>query len=323
MASRVDSDRRDFATRQRAVAQSPAVDEVAGDLPQPGSPPFEGIDLIAADALSDLGFDDATIKLILLGPRHVSIHQIGNPQLPGEVHHGEEGTLEKEPPEARPPRPAPRPEDLYWPTPFGQAAIVQAVWANLHGDPMALAEISKGLADVPPVLRAYLAAAIVAGQRDYVGLEKWKTEFDREQAKLEAARSKQTKETESAVAAVVGAAAAAANAIPAVGQVVSAALALGLAIREALISAFPVPGRQAVDQIRDGHEGTDTFWGLRSTSDGAALVQERYRTAKQWVVQDPVAFQLPPVPLRTAFAFAPTTDDFKEAASKLGLYPNE
>lgn len=322
MASRVDSDRLDFAVRQRALSAAgrAATPQTEVDPTIGGSPPFEGIDLVAADALSELGWDAPTIRLILSGPDHVSIHEIANHSVAGTVDEGQPGSVIDQETDGPPASTAPtRPKALYWASSYGQAAIVQAIWADLHGDPIALADLGKNLKELPPVLQAYLLAAIEAGQGGYVELEKWLADFGRQQSALQASMSSSTREREAAVAAAIRVAAAAASTVRVVGPALAVLLALGLAIREALIGAFPTPAREREDQTSGGHEGVDLFFGIRSASDSSLLIQDRYRLAKQWVVEDATAFQLPPVPLRAAFPFAPNTDEFHDAADKLGL----
>lgn len=346
MTNRV-SDAVDFAARSsaRAAANRAAV---PGNIPPPvvpkatvaavntdpppdfpaGSPPYRGEDLVAADGLAELGWDADSIHKFLAGPDHASIHELANPKLPGQVFHGTAGsTADAETYEPSPEEPPEVPADsdsapevvelasLYWPTAYGQGAIVHAIWSSLHGEPAALIELADNVKSLPPVLLAYVKAASVAGKRDYIDLEKWMAAFDQKEARAAAERNKETKEREAAIGSAIAAAAAAANAIPVVGQVISVGLALSLAIREALLGAFPLPSRKAADQVHDGYEGGTCYAGISWTAE-----RHDYLHTKQWVVQDPVASQLPTVPLRTAFPFAPTIQDVQAAIRELKLY---
>lgn len=351
MTNRV-SDAVDFAARSAARAAASRA-AVAGTVPTPelpkatvqeadtgptsdvpsGSPPYRGEDLVAADGLAELGWDADSIHKLLSGPDHASIHELANPKLPGQVFHGTPGeTGDAEADEPSPDEPSPKeagetsgdsdsapdvvePASLYWPTAYGQGVIVHAIWSSLHGEPAALIELADNVKALPPVLQAYVKAASVAGKRDYVDLEKWMAAFDQKEARAAAERNKETKDREAAIGSAIAAAAAAVNAIPVVGQAISVALALSLAIREALLGAFPLPSRKAADQVHDGYEGGTCYAGISWTAE-----RHDYLHTKQWVVQDPVASQLPTVPLRTAFPFAPTIRDFQAAVRELKLY---
>ena len=124
------------------------------------------------------------------------------------------------------------------------------------------------------------------------------------------------------VVAAVATAAASANAVPVVGQVVSALLALGLAIGVAITESNALPVRKAEDQIRPGYEGVRLFFGFPVEAPKNPY-EDAYQTLKQAVVQDAVAFLLPVVPARTRFDFAPRLSAFQEAAHELGLYPED
>lgn len=67
--------------------------------------------------------------------------------------------------------------------------------------------------------------------------------------------------------------------------------------------------------MHDGYEGGTCYAGISWTAE-----RHDYLHTKQWVVQDPVAAQLPTVPLRTAFPFAPTIRDVQAAVRELKLY---
>jgi hypothetical protein len=107
-----------------------------------------------------------------------------------------------------------------------------------------------------------------------------------------------------------------------VGQVVSAVLALGLAIGTAITEAYALPVRKAEDQIRPGYEGSRVFFGFPVETQ-ANPYEDPYQQLKQAVVQDAVAFSLPVVRPRTRFDFAPRLSAFQEAAHDLGLYPED
>lgn len=211
----------------------------------------------------------------------------------------------------------------------GQKEIADAVWANVNaGDPLPLTAIARKLKTLPGPLQAYLLAASRDVKRCLKDLQAWKRDFDRAQRDADAGRGKNRKEGEGIAGAAAGvvtavaAAAAAANAVPVVGQVVSALMALGLAIGVAIAEANTLPVRKAEDQIRPGYEGLTVFWGFPVEAPENSYANP-FLTLKQAVVQDDVAFSLPAVPPRTRFDFAPRLAAFQEAAHELGLYPED
>lgn len=236
--------------------------------------------------------------------------------------------------EARPAR-APRPRKPATPpgvpvdvtgAEIGQKSIVDAVWASLtQGDPTPLAAIARQLPALTGELRAYVLAAGREGQRVYKDLQAYIKDFDTKAREAEAAINSQNHEGEviaggvTGVIGAVAAAAAAANAVPVVGQVVSAVLALGLAIGVALTEGFKIERRKAADQVRDGYEGVNVFFGL-GVAAPTGPYDDVFKELKSYVTRDPVAFALPAVPQRTAFPFAPMYNAFREAATELHLY---
>ncbi len=210
--------------------------------------------------------------------------------------------------------------------PIAQKTIVDAVWASVtKGDPTPLARVTTQLSALPGPVRAYLLAAAREGPKVYKETQQWIKQFTADQKEKAAQRDKAANEdkaigsaTVTAIAAVA-AAAASANAVPVVGQVVSAVLALGLAIAVALTEKYKLPERRAEDQIRSGYEGVSVFFGLGIDPDSNPNVDTRY-VLRRRVVLDEVAFALPEVPQRTEFPFAPSYLAFKEAAEELRLY---
>lgn len=237
------------------------------------------------------------------------------------------------PPEPKPPEPKPADDSGDRPTgldllgePIAQKTIVDAVWASVtKGDPTPLATVARQLSALPGPVRAYVLAASREGPKVYKETQRWIKEFTADQEDKAAQRDKDAKDgkavataTTTAIAAVA-AAAASANAVPVVGQVVSAVLALGLAIAVALTEAYKLPERRAEDQIRSGYEGVSVFFGLGIDPDPNPNVDTRY-VLRRRVVLDEVAFALPSVPQRTEFPFTPSYLAFKEAAVELRLY---
>lgn len=207
-----------------------------------------------------------------------------------------------------------------------QADIIDAIWLNLHGDPAKLVLIAQNFESLSGPLQAYVSAAASAGRSFLIDLNKWIADFDRAQAKAQKERSEEENKKRGVVHAVAGAAAAAANSIPVVGQVISLAIAAGVAISEALLAAFPLPLRQGADQVIDAYEGLDAFWGISydvEPNEEPALRQDRFLAAKQAVVQDPVATELPIPRDRSRYKFTPTISQYRRAAHELGLYPGE
>ena len=278
-----------------------------------------------AAKLRMLGWSSEDIDKILAGPQQSSIHDIAGEQVRAwSVKTVEAATVPEEESVVPPVKPAPV-NSLG----IGQKQIADAVWASVNsGDPIPLAAIARQLKALSQPLQAYLLAASLDVKRFYKDLNAWKADFDRAQKEAEAQRKSDGNEAKglagagTTVVAAVGTAAAAANAVPIVGQVVSAALAVGLAVAVAIVEANPLPVRKSADQIRPGYEGTSVFWGFfREPTDDPS--EDSYKTLKDAVVQDAVAFSLPQVPQKTPFDFAPRLSAFQEAAHQLGLYPED
>lgn len=276
----------------------------------------------AAGELAKLGWDAARIDKILAGPAQSSIHDIAGLR----VRASSVDTVDAV---AVPDVPA-RSEDaeLGYSGP-AQKEIADAVWANLTaGDPLPLATIARQLKKLPGPIQAYLLASSREAKRFYKDLQAWKQDFDRAQREAETGRGKDRKQGEASagaaagVIAAVATAAAAANAVPVVGQAISALMALGLAIGTAIAEANALPVRKAEDQTRPGYEGVTVFWGFPVEAPEGPYANP-FRTLKQAVVQDDLAFSLPAVPPRTRFDFAPRLAAFQEAAHALRLYPGE
>lgn len=285
-----------------------------------------GAALTTAQTLRRLGWPSAAIDKILAGPERSSIHDIAGRSIRAQsmdaveavVVPDEEDGNSTSAPKLKAPQIA-----------IGQKEIADAVWASVsEGDPLPLATIARQLKKLSQPLQAYLMAASVEVKEYYKDLATWKRDFDRVQSAAAAQREKERKEaggtagTAAGVAAAVAMAAAAANAVPIAGQAVSAALALGLAVATAITEANPLPVRKAEDQVRPGYEGVRVFRGLAVEAPESPYA-DPYLTLKQAVVQDAVAFNLPAVPPRTRFDFAPRLSAFQDAAHQLGLYSED
>jgi hypothetical protein len=277
--------------------------------------------------LKALGWSREDIRKILAGPRQSSIHEIaGDPVEVWSVPTVEAVSVPESDNDQK---------VLVSRTAFasslgiGQKEIADAVWASVSaGDPLALAAIARQLAKLSPPLQAYLLACSTEVKRFYQDLTAWKRDFDRAQKEADSQRKKERKEGEGAAHTAVGVvtavatAAAAANAVPIVGQVVSAALALGLAVATAILEANPLPVRKSEEQVRPGYEGVSVFRGLVAAAPETPY-EDRYLALKQAVVQDEMAFALPAVTNKTRFDFAPRLAAFQEAAHQMGLYPED
>lgn len=281
-----------------------------------------------AAALERMGWSPEAIDKILAGPDKSSVHDIAGRRVEARLL----DTLDaKAVTELRAVSEPPAP-DRDAPQAFvsiGQKDIADAVWVNLTaGDPVPLAAIARQLKRLPAPLQAYLLAASREVQRFYKDLQAWKRDFDRTQREAATSRGKDRKEGEAiagaaaGVVAAVATAAIAANAVPGVGQVVSALMALGLAIGTAIVEANALPVRKAEDQIHPGYEGLNVFWGFPVEAPETPYANP-YLALKQALVQDYVAFSLPAVPRRTRFDFAPRLSAFQQAAHELGLYPED
>jgi hypothetical protein len=282
----------------------------------------------AARELAALGWDTERIDKILAGPRKSSIHEIAGLRVEASVVDTVDAKALPDLPTRSASPVSTGDSELGYSGP-AQKEIADAVWASTSaGDPLPLATIARRLKKLPGPLQAYLLAATRDVKRFYKDLQAWKSEFDRSQREADAGRGRDRKEGEAiagataGVIAAVATAAAAANAVPVVGQAVSALMALGLAIGAAITEANKLPVRKAEDQIRPGYEGRTVFWGFPVEAPESPYA-DPYRTLKQAVVQDEVAFSLPTVPPRTRFDFAPRLAAFQEAAHELGLYPED
>ena len=291
-----------------------------------GSEPGDALD--CAQTLRSLGWSNTEIDKILAGPEKSSIHDIAGRLVEARPVDTLQTAVEPEEKvsSAALASTSNTPQtDLG----IGQKQIADAVWASVSaGNPIPLAAIARQLKKLPGPLQAYVMAASLEVKQYYNDLVAWKRDFDRAQSAGAAQRGKDGKSGTAVAGAAVGVvsavavAAAAANAVPVVGQVVSAILALGLAVATAIVEANPLPVRKAEDQVRPGYEGVRVFRGL-AVDPPAGPYDDPYRILKQAVVQDSVAFSLPAVPPRTPFDFAPRLAAFQEAAHQLSLYAED
>lgn len=281
-----------------------------------------------ADALRRLGWGADAIAKILMGPDKSSVHDIAGQRVAAKQLDTLDAHTVAEFESVSNPAPAGEaaPSLLYS---IGQKEIADAVWGSVsEGDPIPLAAIARQLHKLPGPMQAYLMAASREVKRYYQDLQAWKREFDRMQREAQAGRGAEQKRGETLAGAAAGVVtavaitAAAANAVPVVGQVVSALIALGLAIGTAVAEANALPVRKAEEQIRPGYEGVNVFWGFPAAAPETPY-SDSYLALKQAVVQDEVAFSLPAVPRRTRFDFAPRLAAFQQAAHELGLYPED
>jgi hypothetical protein len=203
--------------------------------------------------------------------------------------------------------------------PLSQAEIVDAIEASIsRGDVTPLARVARLLEGQSGPIQAYVTAASRRAKAYHVDIVEYVRTFGVKEREIAA----QTESNRSAGIKAASTAAAAVNVIPVVGQAVSAILAIGIAVLDAVMKANVLPVRKAEDQIHPGFETLDFFRGIGS-GPAEGLRQDRFLAVKQAVVQDPVAFQLPWVASGTQFPWAPTYEDFSEAAHELQLYPGE
>lgn len=277
----------------------------------------------AADLLLRMGWNQDQIDKILAGPANTSILDIAGRKVTATAMPTSSATSVL----AVAAEPVPAPQAIPPPPNIGQKQIADAVWASVNnGDPTPLAQIARVLKSLSPALQAYVLAACRDVKAYYVDNENFKKDFDAAQAgtNTQNAKDRKTGETvagaTTAAVTAVGVAALAANAVPIVGQVVSAILALGLAVAVSLTEAYALPVRKAEDQIHPGIEGIGVHYGFFPMPSDDPY-EDVSRTLFQLIVQDPVAFSLPPVAHGTPFDFAPRLPSFQEAAHEMSLYP--
>lgn len=204
--------------------------------------------------------------------------------------------------------------------PIDQKVITDAVWDNLHGNPVPLSNIVVNFDSYNAALRTYIVAASIAGTRYYADIEQFVKQFNAEEAARQKGYTKQENDRIAIQNTVVGAAAAAANAIPVAGQIISLGLVLGQAIGEAIRKAYPLPVRKAEDQIYNAREGRQAFFGFVIDSSTPDLGEQRaqaYRDLQSAVSLDQSTLDLPVIAVGTEYKIAPTYQDWQAAQAKL------
>lgn len=213
-----------------------------------------------------------------------------------------------------------------------QKDVTDAVWHNfVDNDPLPLAAVAKELPQMSLAMQTYTLAAANAGKLILRNLDDWKKEFDKAQRKLAEDLDQQDREFGAGVTvgtAVIGAGIAAglaaANTVPVVGQVLTALVALGVALYVGFKKGFKPPLRNADDQVlRTYFEGKgQVFAGLQAQTEQ----ENPYRNAnstRQMIQEDWVGSQLPLVLPGTQFFFVPTLKQFQAAGHEVGIYPGD
>lgn len=198
-----------------------------------------------------------------------------------------------------------------------QSEIVNALESSISEQNLSpLQSVNRRILAASGPIRAYYLAATRRAIAAHKDLDDYIRTFNERESEAQKKRDQDL----AAGVGIGGAIAAAANVIPVIGQAVSAVIALGLAIGSAIAKSEALPKRKPEDQIHPGYEGVQTFLGLGLSPGKEVPFIQTYLELKQAVVQDPVAFELPTVPIRTTFPWTPTFADFHEAAAELGLY---
>lgn len=201
-----------------------------------------------------------------------------------------------------------------------QKVITDAIWDNLHGNPIPISNIVINFDRYNYSLRAYIVAASIAATRYYADIESFIKNFNKAEAERQKRLTKLDNDNVAITNTVLGAAAAAANAIPVAGQIISVGIVIGQAIGEAIRKAFPLPARRAEDQIYSAREGRQAFLGFvldSNVEDLGNLRQQAFRDLQSAVSLDQTTIDLPAIPTGTEYKIAPTYADWQSATAKL------
>ena len=222
--------------------------------------------------LRSLGWSEDEIAKMGRGPSFHSGDEIASPKV--------SGVAQEEPPVSGVPRSA-NADDR-----FGQAAIADAIWASLHGDPSKVLVIVEELASLSAPQQAYLVSAWSHAQDAMVSLAAWRDQFHASRDERYRTASPGMRKLDHVAVATLEAAAQAQGDIPLIGDALRSLLEVAIEIREALLwetvtsylnaggtaaglarvamlaEEFPqisLPGYYLLDTYRDNGDVTHTF----------------------------------------------------------------
>lgn len=244
--------------------------------------------------LRSLGWSDEDIAKMGRGPSFHSSEEIASPKV--------RGVLQTEAPIAGVPRSAAANEN------FGQAAILGALWASLHGDPSKMLSIVGELTALSAAQQAYLISSWAHAKDAMVSLDEWRSKFHATRDERRRTSSASTRVLDHVAVATLEAAAQAQEEIPLVGESLRSLLEVAIEIREALLWGFPQPINDLAELVAK-QEGKGIRRGLAGD--------------ETEIDGDAVASLLPEVEPGTTYPFVPRLPEFIESATRLRLYPQQ
>lgn len=243
--------------------------------------------------LKSLGWSDDDIDKMARGPSYHSEDEIAAPRVSGVV--------QLEPPMIGLPR-AQSAGDV------SQKAIVDAIWANLHGDPSKILTILEDLAALSGPQQAYLHAAWMHAQDAMGSLQAWREQFHSSRDERRRTESKSARVMDHVSVATLEGAAQAQNDIPIIGEDLRNMLEVGIEVREALLWSLPQPLSE-LGLLSDREEAQGAFRGIEGQQSD--------------ILDDPVARMLPELVAGIRYPFVPSLGRFSAAAERLHLYPHQ
>ena len=244
--------------------------------------------------LRSLGWSEDEIAKMGRGPSFHSGDEIASPKV--------SGVAQEEPPVSGVPRSA-NADDR-----FGQAAIADAIWASLHGDPSKVLVIVEELASLSAPQQAYLVSAWSHAQDAMVSLAAWRDQFHASRDERYRTASPGMRKLDHVAVATLEAAAQAQGDIPLIGDALRSLLEVAIEIREALLWGFPEPLNDLA-LLSQRQEGQHVFRGIEGPPEEVAA--------------DPVARLLPSPEPGTGYPLVPRIFEFADWAKRLRLYPHQ
>lgn len=244
--------------------------------------------------LRSLGWSEGEIAKMGRGPSFHSGDEIASPKV--------SGVAQDEPPVSGVPRAA-KSDDR-----FGQAAIADAIWASLHGDPSKVLVVVGELASLSAPQQAYLVSAWSHAQDSMVSLPAWRDQFHASRDERYRTASPGMRRLDHVAVATLEAAAQAQGDIPLIGDPLRALLEVAIEIREALMWGFPEPLNDLA-VLSQRLEGQHVFRGIEGPAEEVAA--------------DPVARLLPAPEPGTSYPLVPRIFEFADWAKRLRLYPQQ
>lgn len=198
-----------------------------------------------------------------------------------------------------------------------QTRIIAAFWTCVsQGDDAAVRLLQTKLAALTPELQVYVVAAGQSAVDSYRNFLKWQEAFPHE---LEAA-NQQADEINTKLNAGLGTIAAAVNVVPVAGQVLSAVLGLGIALKKAFAEGHVERNPDENLQLFRDWEGSDCLRGLHLGGVNPNDVTPQKLRSR--IDADLIASRLPSVSFGHQFDYTPTIESFRTIAKSRGLYSN-